>query len=45
MLFEEEEVGGAWHCLEGGKKGEWGREVRGYSLEEKEEAAAGVPFG
>lgn len=23
---------------------EWGREVRGYSLEEEEEAAAGVPF-
>lgn len=43
MFFEEEGVGGAWHCLEGEIK-EWGREVRGYSPEEKEEAAAGVLF-
>lgn len=43
MLFEEEEVGAARHCL-GGRKKEWGREVRGYSLEEKEEVAAGVLF-
>lgn len=45
-LFEEEEVGWAWHCL--GEKKEWGREVRGYSLEEEdkeeEAAAAGVLF-
>lgn len=42
-LFEEE-VGRARHCL--GEKKEWGREVMGYSLEEKEEAevAAGVLF-
>lgn len=43
MFFEEEEVGGAWHCL-GGRIKEWGMEVRGYSLEEKDEVAAGVLF-
>lgn len=41
VFFEEEGVGVARHCLEGEEK-EWGREVRGYSLGEKEEAAAGV---
>lgn len=43
MFFEEEEVGGPSYCLEGEKR-EWGREVRGYSLERKKEVAAGVLF-